>query len=282
MRVLAVGNPAASGFSEDVRAAIDRELPGAEWFVPGDGDLAGAARDVEVVVVAGGDGTLNHVVNALADRLDELRFGLIPLGTGNDFARTVGLPDDPAEAARVVGVGGSRSFDIGRATGGGVSRLFVNACIGGFPVQVDEAVDEETKRRLGPLAFWVGGAKAAAGLRRSKITIDGREVPDCVAAGVGNGRTCGGGIVVWPDADPADGILDACALAAPNAAAAVRLLLKVRAGNHGELDGVEASRGPLIRIDADPPMELNVDGELVGLTTPATFEVYGALTLALL
>ncbi|MDQ3953367.1 MAG: YegS/Rv2252/BmrU family lipid kinase, partial [Actinomycetota bacterium] len=255
------------------------ELPGVAWFTPGEGDLTEAARDAEVVVVAGGDGTLNHAVNALADRLDEVRFALVPLGTGNDFARTLGVPDDPAEAARLVAGGGIRSFDLGRASGGGVSRLFVNACMGGFPVHVDEAIDEETKRVLGPLAFWVGGAKAATGLRRSTIRIDGIEVPDCVAAGVGNGRTCGGGIAVWPDADPADGSLDGCALGAPNAAAAIRLLLKVRAGEHAGLDGVGTVRGPRIEIDADPPIELNVDGELVGLTTPATFEIAGRLSM---
>ena len=279
MRYLVVGNPASSGFSDDVRAAVDRELAGAKWFTPGEGDLLAAAADVDVVVIAGGDGSLNHAVNDLADRLDELRFGLIPAGTGNDFARSAGVSDDPREAAQVVAAGVARELDVCRATGGGVTRLFVNACMGGFPVQVDEAIDEDTKERLGPLAFWVGGAKAAASIRRSKVTIDGIELPDCVAAGVGNGRTAGGGIPVWPDADPSDGVLEGCALAAPNVAAAVKLLLKVRAGEHGGLDEVRTTRGPRIAIDADPPIELNVDGELVGLTTPATFEIAGRFTL---
>lgn len=279
MRYLVVGNPASSGFSEEVRAVVDRELGRPEWFEPDDGDLAEAASDAEVVVVAGGDGSLNHAVNALSSRLDEVRFGLVPVGTGNDFARTAGIPGDPGEAARLVAGGVARELDVGRAAGGGVTRLFVNACMGGFPVQVDEAIDEKTKERLGPLAFWVGGAKAAAGIERSRVTLDGIELPDCVAAGVGNGRTCGGGIPVWPDADPSDGTLDACALAAPNVAAAVKLLLKVRSGDHAGLDEVRTTRGPRVEIDASPPMELNVDGELIGLTTPAVFEVHGTFAL---
>ncbi|MDQ4124652.1 MAG: YegS/Rv2252/BmrU family lipid kinase [Actinomycetota bacterium] len=279
MRYLVAGNPASSGFSDDVRAAVDRELPGAEWIVPGEDDLVGAAARADVVVLAGGDGTLNHAVNDLAARLDEVTFGLVPVGTGNDFARTAGIPGDPAEAARVVANGSARSFDVGRASGGGVTRLFVNACMGGFPVQVDEAIDEDAKEKLGPLAFWVGGAKAAAGIKRSQVTIGGVELPECVAAGVGNGRTCGGGIPVWPDADPSDGVLDACALAAPNVAAAVKLLLKVRSGGHEGLDEVATTSGPRITIDSTPPIELNVDGELVGLTTPATFEIAGHFTL---
>ncbi|HEX2295209.1 MAG TPA: YegS/Rv2252/BmrU family lipid kinase [Actinomycetota bacterium] len=279
MRYLVVGNPASSGFSDDVRRAVDRELPRAEWFTPGEGDLAAAARDADVVVVAGGDGSLNHAVNDLEDRLGDLTFGLVPLGTGNDFARTLGLPADPVEAVRVVVRGYVREVDVGRARGEGVTRLFVNACMGGFPVQVDEAIDEKTKDRLGPLAFWLGGVKAAKDVTRSTVTIDGVALPDCVAGGVGNGRTCGGGIPVWPEADPSDGTLEGCALAAPNVAAAVKLLLKVRSGEHGGLDGVKTTRGPRIELDADPPIELNVDGELVGLKTPATFEVCGTFRL---
>lgn len=279
MRVLVAGNPESSGFSDDVREAIERELPRASWFTPGEGDLVDAARDADVVVVAGGDGSLNHAVNDLAERLDELVFGLVPTGTGNDFARTAGIPDDPAEAVRAVTAGTERTFDVCRASGGGVTRLFVNACMGGFPVQVNEAIDASTKDRLGPLAFWVGGAKAATDLRKSTVTIDGIELPDCVAAGVGNGRTCGGGIPVWPGADPSDGQLDACGLAVSSAAAAVRLLVKVRSGEHEALDEVRTSRGSRIELDADPPIELNVDGELVGLTTPATFEVCGTFRM---
>lgn len=275
MRVLAVGNPASSGFSDEVRTAVEEALPGVDWFTPGEGKLSDAARDADVVVIAGGDGSLNHAVNDLADRLDELRFGLIPSGTGNDFARTAGIPDDPAEAARIVARGEARSFDVARANGPGVSRLFVNACMGGFPVQVNEAIDEGTKEKLGPLAFWAGGVKAAASIERSTITIDGVELPDCVAAGVGSGKTCGGGIPVWPDADPSDGALEGCALAAPNVAAAIRLLLKVRSGDHAAMDEVRTTSGGRITIDADPPIEFNVDGELVGLTSPATFEICG-------
>lgn len=286
MRLLIVGNPSASGFSDDVRDAVDRELKSAgdvDWFTPSDDttdeDLLSAAAGVDVVVMAGGDGTLNHTVNALGSRLGELRFGLIPTGTGNDFARTAGIPDDPVEAAHVVVAGRERSIDVGRASGEGVERLFVNACMGGFPVQVDEAVEDIPKDKLGPLAFWVAGAKAAPSMQRSTVTMNGIELADCAAAGVGNGRTCGGGIPVWPDADPSDGLLDACALAVPSAAAAVKLLLKVRSGEHGELEGVRTSRGGRIEIDADPPIEFNVDGELVGLTTPATFEVCGTFRL---
>jgi hypothetical protein len=92
--------------------------------------------------------------------------------------------------------------------------------MGGFPVQVNEAIEGDVKERYGPLAFWVGGAKAAADLTRWRLTVDGEEFADVVAAGVGNGRTAGGGIEVWPEADPGDGVLDLCVLPAAGVGAA--------------------------------------------------------------
>ena len=153
--------------------------------------------------------------------------------------------------------------------------MFVNACMGGFPVQVDEATDEKIKKGLGPLAFWIGGAKALADLTPSTVTINGRELEGCVAAGVGNGRTCGGGMKVWPSARPDDRELDACGLAVRNPAQGALLATRVKAGKHEDLDGVLTARAAAIDIACDPAFEFNVDGELVGLTSPARFELVG-------
>jgi diacylglycerol kinase (ATP) len=242
-----------------------------------DRDVNDAARNAGLVVVAGGDGTINCVVNALEDRLDELVLGLVPMGTGNDLARTLKLPFDPLEAATKVVEGTVRSIDFGHAWGGGVRRLFTNACIGGFPVAVNEAITADTKKRLGPAAFWLGGARAAVDLERRLVRLNDVEVRDCLAAGVGNGRTCGGGVEVWTAAVPDDGALNGCALGAPNHTRALQLAAKLRSGLHEELDGVATEVAGQIRIDADPPMEINVDGDLVGLTTPATFAIAGRL-----
>jgi diacylglycerol kinase (ATP) len=197
------------------------------------------------------------------------------MGTGNDFARTLELPRDPLEAAKALLSASPHELDLGRASGGGVERLFLNACMGGFPVQVDEATDEKVKKRLGPLAFWIGGAKALADLTPSTVTINGRELEGCVAAGVGNGRTCGGGMKVWPSARPDDRELDACGLAVRNPAQGALLATRVKAGKHEDLDGVLTDRAAAIDIACDPAFEFNVDGELVGLTSPARFELVG-------
>jgi diacylglycerol kinase (ATP) len=249
-------------------------------WVEGERDIAEAASADDVVVVAGGDGSINRAVNALGARLDDVVLGLVPMGTGNDLARTLGLPlDDPVAAARTIVEGSARPLDVGRASSAGVERLFVNACMGGFPVAMNRAIDEDLKKRLGPAAFWVGSAKAAVELERTRVAMNGTEIADCIAAGVGNGRTAGGGIEIWPTARPDDGVLNGCALGARNHAAALQLAARLRSASHEDLDSVATARAARISIESEPAIEVNVDGELVGLTTPATFEVAGSVRI---
>lgn len=285
--VVLVSNKSAGGADGDDLARVEEVLSAVasvRLVEPADGDesaLVSAASTASYVVVAGGDGTMNRTINALGERLDRVAIGLIPMGTGNDLARTLGIPRAPVEAARRFVEGAERKLDLARASGDGVTRLFVNACMGGFPVDVNEAIDEDTKRRLGPVAFWVGGVKAATDLTRHRVRMNDVTVDDCVAVGVGNGRTCGGGMTVWPDASPDDGLVDGCALGAPDNATALQLALRVRSGNHVGMRSVSSTRAARVVIDADPPVEFNVDGELLGLTTPASFEVAGELRFRL-
>ncbi|MFP5351837.1 MAG: diacylglycerol/lipid kinase family protein [Actinomycetota bacterium] len=282
MKLLLVTNPSSGSASKHDREALLRALSPLgeiEAIEPASLDdfaseVLAAARGRDLVVSAGGDGTLNCTVNALEGVLDEVTLALLPLGTGNDLARTLGLQEDPLEVARGLVEGRPIELDVGRASGQGAERLFVNACMGGFPVQVNEALEAEEKERLGAAAFLWGGVKALSDLDRSTVRLQDRDVPNCVAAGVGNGRTAGGGIEIWPDADPTDGLLDACALPAAGPADLVKLGTSLKLGDHRQIPEVFTTRGASIRIESTPDIEINVDGELVGLKTPATFEVF--------
>ena len=286
MSTLIVLNPSSGGSKElAVGDLVDAAGPGASAISPRSltsfrAEVTAAARGADRIVVAGGDGTLNCTLNAFDYRFDSISWGLIPAGTGNDLARTLDLPDDPLEAMKVAVGDSTTEIDVGVARGGGTERLFLNACMGGFPVQVDEKTNEEMKERFGPFAFWVAGARAAAKLERTTVSVNGRELEDCVAVGVGNGRTVGGGIEVFPEADPSDGELDSCAVAVPNPGSAAKLIPRLLRGSHEGIDEVATDRASTIVIESDPPIELNVDGDLVGLKTPATFEMVGKLTIA--
>ena len=225
------------------------------------------------IIIAGGDGTINCVVNALRDSLADYRFGVIPMGTGNDFARTLGMPSDPVEAAAAIASGREVEVDVGRAIGTDVDMLFVNACMGGFPIDVDKAIEGGIKKRFGPLAFWIGGVKAASDFSKFEVSHSGSSVGECVAVGVGNGRTAGGGIEVWPQADPGDGALDLCAVQAKNFLHGLQTAMKARSGKHADLPEVHFSRKSEFHVTCEPPIEFNVDGEIVGLKTPARFLV---------
>ena len=284
MSTLIVANPSAGG-ATDLPLDEMRRRAHADVVMPRSAasfraEVTAAARGADRIVVVGGDGTLNAAVNAFDYRFDSIRWGLVPAGTGNDLARTLALPTDPIEALDVAVGDPVRELDVGIARGQGIDRLFVNACMGGFPVDVDEAATEEMKARFGPFAFWVAGARAATRMDRTTVTMNGRTVTDCVAVGVGNGKTCGGGIEVWPDADPSDGRLDACAFALPGPAAAAKLIPRLLRGTHEGIDEVATTKAARITIESDPPIELNVDGDLVGLKTPVTFETCGRLEIA--
>ncbi|MGI8773705.1 MAG: diacylglycerol/lipid kinase family protein [Actinomycetota bacterium] len=283
MNVLLIANPEA-GSARDVELSELRDALGSlgEVSISEGGDEAVIVRDadgVDAVVVAGGDGSFNLAVNALGERLEELVFGLLPMGTGNDLARTLGIPEDPIEAAGALSAERTHGIDLGLVTSDDFRRFFVNACMGGFPVRVDEAVDHRTKGVLGPAAFWWGGIKAATDIERTTVTVNGREVNDCVAVGVGNGRTCGGGIEVWPGAVVNDQLLDFAVLPAGSNVAALQLAAKVKGGSHLELEDVVYGRDKRIYIESIDPIPFNADGELFDLSTPLTFEVVGSLKM---
>ena len=284
MNTLIIVNEAAGGAGDlpldEMRAVSGAAIVSPRSLQSFRAEVTAAARGADRIVVAGGDGTLNNAVNAFDLRFGSITWGLVPSGTGNDLARTLGLPDDPMEAFEVACGNTVRELDVGRARGQGVVRLFVNACMGGFPVDVDEAATEEMKERFGPFAFWIAGARAATGFDRTTVTVNGRTLEDTVAVGVGNGKTAGGGIEVWPRADPSDGLLDACAMAVPGPTSAARLIPRLLRGTHEGIDEVSMTRDVRIVVDSDPPIEFNVDGDLVGMKTPAEFEVCGKLRMA--
>lgn len=245
-----------------------------------EGDAERIARDAvrsgaDLVVAAGGDGTLNEVVNGLAEDFGRARLGLIPLGTGNDFARTINVPADLDASLAILQEGRARATDVGRVTFGGKCRHFINMAVGGFSPIVSERADE-AKERWGPLAYLRGAIGALPELSGFKSTLcfaDGERMEiETYNIVLSNGRYVAAGIPVAPGSILDDGLLDVLIAPVTTIPQLAVLVPQVLLGRHMESDLLVFRQTASVEITADPPMMWNVDGEIIG-DQPARFEV---------
>jgi diacylglycerol kinase (ATP) len=282
VRTRVVLNPNA-GSADDcaaLRAAVaalgDAEVCATE----GPGDAERLAREAveagyEQVVAAGGDGTLNEVVNGLAADFGAARLGLLPLGTGNDFARSIGVPADLDGALAVLAAGRTAALDVGRAVAG-TPRHFVNVSAGGFSGLVDEKLDGRTKRAWGPLSYLRSAVEAFPELAPFHVTLrlDGGETLEVSAYSVvvANARYVAAGIPVAPEARLDDGLLDLMIVPESSGPQLAVLVPLVLLGRHTGSDLAVFRRAAAIELRSQPPMSFNVDGEPLP-DQPARFEV---------
>ncbi|MEY2576199.1 MAG: diacylglycerol kinase [Verrucomicrobiota bacterium] len=275
-------NPAAGKARdlEDVVARLAR-VPNGEIRIsskPGSAArFASAAlrKGFDLVVAAGGDGTLNEVVNGIGENLGDARLGLIPLGTGNDFARTIGVPDDIEAAIDLIVIGETREVDLVRVTSDEV-RYFVNVSAGGFSGLVNEKLTPEMKKTWGPLAYLRGAAAALPELRayRTTLALDNSEslTLDLYNVVVANGRYVAGGTLIAPEASIDDGLLDIVLIPQRSAPELALLAAQVALGTHLTSEAIVFRRAAQLTVNSKPGMWFNVDGELVG-NEPARFEI---------
>ncbi|HSN97445.1 MAG TPA: diacylglycerol kinase family protein, partial [Candidatus Nanopelagicales bacterium] len=234
---------------------------------------------VDLVVAAGGDGTIHEVVQGLMASPARPHLGVLPLGTGNDLARTLGIPADPAEAVALLETGVPRAVDLMRVQMDRELRFGVNVAAGGFSGQVDEVMTDDMKATWGPLAYVRGAVSALPDLTSYRTAIawdDGDlERAEVLNIVVANGQTCAGGVKVAPDADPTDGLLDVVVVRYASLLDLARIAARLLAGDYTESDDVFLRRTRRLRIDSHPGMWFNVDGELIG-NAPVGFEVVPA------
>lgn len=215
----------------------------------------------DVVVAAGGDGTINEVVNGLALARWQPRLGVVPFGTANDFATGLGLPTEPEEAVRVALEGQTVLIDVGRVN----RRCFINVSTGGFGAEATEQAPRETKRRLGPLAYVLSGARKLVEfrLKRARFRADGALVHDgdFTFFAVGNARLTGGGTRIAPRAEVSDGKLDVVVVRGVSRMDFLALLPDLRAGTHIESPDVLYFRAHRFDVEAPELIAVNADGE---------------------
>lgn len=281
-KICVILNP-SSGSVRDVDTLVDQiaQLEGAEIFLTTKaGSAARFARTAmrkgcEIIVAAGGDGTLNEVINGIGENVGDTRVGLLPLGTGNDFARTIGIPTDLEAALEVIRSSETRAVDLVRVTSDEV-RYFVNVSAGGFSGLVDEKLTPEMKKTWGPLAYLRSAAAALPELRayRTTLAFDNTDslVLDLYNVVVANGRYVAGGRLIAPEASINDGLLDIILIQKRSAPELALLAAQVALGTHLSSDAIVFRRAAKLTVNSKPGMWFNVDGELVG-NEPARFEI---------
>jgi diacylglycerol kinase (ATP) len=227
------------------------------------------AKAYDFVIVGGGDGTLNAAAPALVET--GLPLGVIPLGTANDFARTVGIPPDAVKAAELIAGGRLQDIDLGEVNG----HLFFNVASIGFSAQLAQDLTEHAKKRWGVLGYAIVAARILIRSRLFTAFVDHdgtREKIRTMQVSVGNGRYYGGGMTVEETATAHDGRLDFYSLEVDHWWRLLALLPSLRKGTHGRWDDVRAFQTTEVTISTSKPRPVNTDGEL-STYTPAHFRI---------
>jgi len=222
------------------------------------------AEGVEVVVAAGGDGTINEVAGGVLSASDvpKTAMAVIPYGTANDFATGMGvLKGDPLKALELAAEGTATPIDVGKVNG----RIFVNVTSGGFGAEVTANTPPQLKKALGGAAYSLMGLVTAAKMNpyECRFTTPDGTVGEgaLLLMAVGNGRQCGGGYQVTPNAILNDGLLDVVAVhdvEVPQLGSVLNELLNLTAeGNQF----VTYKQVPAFSLESNRPLQVNLDGE---------------------
>ena len=246
------------------------------------GELTELAREAagraDLLVAVGGDGTVNEIANGIAGL--DVELAVIPRGTGWDFVRTYGIPRGFDGAVKVALGGRPREVDLGRARyrgwdGAERESWFANIASAGMSGAVAKRTNESSKALGGKISYLWATLTVFARWRNDevRVTVDGERrsgrMHDVVVA---NGRYFGGGMMICPDAEPDDGLLDVLLIGDLSKRDLLLTLPKTYRGRHLPHPKAELLRGKAVEVDAAEPLPVELDGEQPG-TTPVQFDV---------
>lgn len=270
--ILVIINPYAGkrngkGVVQEIKAGIVRNGLDAHVSItesPGHATLLAQEATSRVVVAAGGDGTVNEVVNGLIGTSKTL--GVLPIGSGNDLIKSIGVPREIDAALKTIAGGTSMRIDCGTVKCGGSSRYFAN----GVGIGFDAAVADRTQQItfLHGTALYIMAVFQTLGkyiAPEFTISIDSRSTTSHnLLIAIGNGRCAGGGFYLTPDAKTNDGLLDICMIADLPVRRILSIMPKVMKGRHTGSSDVTMRLGRTISVKAEDPFFVHADGEIVG------------------
>ncbi|WP_445394055.1 lipid kinase YegS [Stenotrophomonas maltophilia] len=226
---------------------------------------------IDVIVAAGGDGTLSAVAETLAHRdesADALpSLALVPMGTANDFATSANIPTEPEAALALIGQTTAHAIDLLRVDADGTSWWCANLASGGFGTQVTVETDAGLKKMLGGLAYVITGIAKLGRIEPITARLHGPDFAwegGFIALGIGNGRQAGGGQQLCPQALIDDGLLDVTVVPELEGEVASTLGQMLTGGKEAALERVATRvRLPWLQLESAQPLTLNLDGEPV-------------------
>lgn len=278
MRVTVIFNPTAKGdkarnFQRHLEAIGSRCALKPTWAPGAARELAAASvrEGFDTIVAAGGDGTLNEVLNGISDVPDgfaRARLGVLPLGTVNVFGKELDIPENVPAAWEVVRAGKERAIDLPWTepldAGPGKRRYFAQMAGAGLDARAVELVNWKLKKRIGRFAYiwacWQAWRQPPA---RIKVLADGRELSGELAV-AGNGRFYGGRYALWPNARPDDGLLDVCVLERVAAWTVAGSFVAALTNRLHRLKGLSYLQTRRLELRADGPTPFHVEGEAAG------------------
>lgn len=258
----AIGHMRANGV--DISVRVTWEFGDAERLV-----AEALADRMDIVVAAGGDGTLSAVAAALAQCSDDAirlpSLGLVPMGTANDFAVAAEIPEDPAQALALIRRTAAQPIDLLHIDCDGQSNWCANLASGGFGTRVTVETSDGLKKLLGGLAYLITGIAQLGRIEPIRARLLGPSFEwegDFIALGVGNGRQAGAGQVLCPDALIDDGRLDLTIVPQLTGEVAHTIGTLISQGKHSALGRVAVRKQmEWVEILSERPLVLNLDGE---------------------
>ncbi|MDQ0273529.1 diacylglycerol kinase [Cytobacillus purgationiresistens] len=240
----------------------------------GEGDATEAARKAvdsrfDLVVAAGGDGTINEVVNGIAEQPYRPKLGVIPTGTTNDFARALHIPRDIEVAADIIAKGDTIPVDIGRMN----DKYFINIAGGGRMTELTYEVPSKLKTMIGQLAYYLKGIEMLPSIKSTEVSIefDGKVFDgEVLLFLVGLTNSVGGFEKLAPDASINDGMFTLLILKKTNLAEFIRIVTLALRGEHLNDPHVIYTKANRVKVHSKEKVQLNLDGEFGGIL-PAEF-----------
>lgn len=223
---------------------------------------------VELIIAAGGDGTLNEVVNGIGNA--PVRLGILPVGTMNVFATELGIPSGNLEAAwRIIEAGNVLAIDLPRAN----DTRFIQLAGVGLDAEVVRKTTADSKKALGPLSYLLTLVEVAAH-KPSRVVLEaeGGRVREGSFALIGNGRLYGGPFPVFKRASLYDGLLDVLVFQNQSHWDVVRYFQAIAFGTHPELPDVEYFQTSRLKVTSEGDVPVELDGEVAGML-PCVFSV---------